>query len=264
MDSIKLGFVGTGTIVSHTVKGLLRPGLEGKALDVTISPRSKDRAAELKSLFPDQVTVAADNQAVLDASSIVCLGVTPQMAEGVLSELKFREDHVVVSFLSTAKIPDIARMCAPAKTILRAIPMPPIEKGLGPLVTHPPNDAFNEIFSRTGKIIALENESECAAMMSTSALMATYYEWEGVAHKFLVAQGVPSKAATSYVCSLFLALATKGQYEEDGFDKIVSESQTPGGINEQVVRNLRAEGWFEAVGKQLDMVLARVLGKPKA
>jgi pyrroline-5-carboxylate reductase len=114
------------------------------------------------------------------------------------------------------------------------------------------------------QVIALENESELAAMMSTSALMASYYEWQGAAHKWLVAQGLPSKPATEYVSSLFLALSTKAAHVEDGFDDIVSKSQTPGGINEQVLRNLKSEGWFEGVGKQLDAILARVTGKPKA
>jgi pyrroline-5-carboxylate reductase len=46
------------------------------------------------------VTIASDNQAVLDTCDIVCLGVTPQMAESVLSELKFKEGHTIISFLS--------------------------------------------------------------------------------------------------------------------------------------------------------------------
>lgn len=190
-----------------------------------MQPIQSDAAALGLTLLPacaaDRVTIAADNQAVLDACDIVCLGVTPQQVEAVMAELKFKETHTIISFLSTAKIPDIARICAPAKTIMRAIPMPPIEAGLGPLVMHPPSQVFNDIFARTGRVIALEKESELASMMSTSALMATYYEWEGAAHKWLVSQGLPSKQATDYVSCLFLALATKSAHVQDGFDDIV-------------------------------------------
>jgi len=35
---------------------------------------------------------------------------------------------------------------------MRAIPMPPIEAGLGPLVMHPPSKLFDDIFARTGKV----------------------------------------------------------------------------------------------------------------
>lgn len=35
---------------------------------------------------------------------------------------------------------------------MRAIPMPPIEAGLGPLVMHPPSKVFDDIFARTGKV----------------------------------------------------------------------------------------------------------------
>eukprot|EP00281_Chroomonas_sp_CCMP1168_P023977 CAMPEP_0206228838 /NCGR_PEP_ID=MMETSP0047_2-20121206/9377_1 /ASSEMBLY_ACC=CAM_ASM_000192 /TAXON_ID=195065 /ORGANISM="Chroomonas mesostigmatica_cf, Strain CCMP1168" /LENGTH=267 /DNA_ID=CAMNT_0053652097 /DNA_START=31 /DNA_END=834 /DNA_ORIENTATION=+ len=262
---IKVGMLGTGTIVGHVVCGLLRPEAVGVPLAITVSPRSKAKAEELKAKFPDRVTIAADNQAVIDSSDVVCLGVTPQVCESVLSEVKFREDQLVISFLSTARIEDLSRMVAPAKMVLRAIPMPPIARGLGPLPTHPPNETFDAIFARTGAIVALEKEDELACMMSTSAMMATYYEFEGTAHKWLVKQGLPSKACTKYIGSLFLALATDASNEEDGFDKIVSESQTPGGINQQVLTNLKEkEGWFEKLGAELDLILARVTGKPKA
>lgn len=67
------------------------------------SPRSLATAAELAETWPDKVSVAQSNQAVVDASSIVCVAVLPSQYSTVLREISFRHDHTVLlcgTFLS--------------------------------------------------------------------------------------------------------------------------------------------------------------------
>jgi hypothetical protein len=47
-------------------------------------------------MWPDKVSVAQSNQAVVDASSIVCVAVLPSQYSQVLREISFRRDHTVL------------------------------------------------------------------------------------------------------------------------------------------------------------------------
>ena len=71
MEGFTFGFVGVGTINSAVVKGLCTCDTPPKA--VVLSPRNAEKAAALKAAFPDRVTIADSNQAVLDAADWVFL-----------------------------------------------------------------------------------------------------------------------------------------------------------------------------------------------
>lgn len=89
---MRLGFLGCGTIASAVVRGLA-----GKGHQITVSERSKAHSAMLAKAFGD--VTAAGNQAVIDASDVIFLGLLAETAEGILKELAFREDQRVISFM---------------------------------------------------------------------------------------------------------------------------------------------------------------------
>ena len=102
---MRLGFIGTGTITAHIVRGL-----QGSALadwPVVLSPRNPEIAAELAVL--PVVTVAASNQAVVNACDIVILAVRPQIAQDVLSGLRIAPDQLVISLIAGLHLPQIGR-----------------------------------------------------------------------------------------------------------------------------------------------------------
>ena len=87
LQKIKIGFVGTGTITVAVVTGLCSAE-DAADLQITVSPRNQENAAGLCSRFPLQVTIARDNQEVLDNSDIVCIAIIPAQAQDVLSGLR--------------------------------------------------------------------------------------------------------------------------------------------------------------------------------
>src|SRR5262249_61737884 len=98
--------------------------------------RNADIAAGLAGKFPN-VTIAASNQMVLDGSDVVMLAVRPQVAAEVLSELRFRPDHHVVSLMAIITLDKVAEMVAPAGNATRAIPLPIVAERCGPTVIYP-------------------------------------------------------------------------------------------------------------------------------
>ena len=88
-----LGFIGTGAIAAAIVSGLNSEG--GARLTIRLSPRNAGVAAGLASRFGN-VSVCASSQEVLDGSETVVLAVRPQVAEEVLSGLRFSSDQIVI------------------------------------------------------------------------------------------------------------------------------------------------------------------------
>jgi pyrroline-5-carboxylate reductase len=61
---------------------------------------------------------------------------------------------------------------------------------------------------------------------------------------------------------MFEALAATGaERSRDGFDQLIVEHSTPGGLNEQAYRELQAAGWTGLVSQVLHLLHARVLGQ---
>jgi predicted dinucleotide-binding enzyme len=91
---MQLGFVGTGEITSAMVTGLSSSDAELRS--IRLSPRNLEVAAHLANRFPN-VSIASSNQDVLDHCDTVMIAVRPQVAGSVLSELRFRPGHCVIS-----------------------------------------------------------------------------------------------------------------------------------------------------------------------
>ena len=83
---MKLGFIGTGIITTSVVTGFCESGMEN--LQIVVSPRNKERAQMLHEKYPEIVSVAADNQEVVDRSDWVFAALLPKAAEDILKEIQ--------------------------------------------------------------------------------------------------------------------------------------------------------------------------------
>jgi len=95
---MKLGFIGTGNIVSDVVIGICKSRIPFKK--IIVSPRNKQKALKLKNKFK-KVIIAKDNQDVINKSDWVFLGVLPEVGKKILPKLKFKNKQIIVSFIST-------------------------------------------------------------------------------------------------------------------------------------------------------------------
>tara|TARA_B100000963_G_scaffold347720_1_gene354387 strand:- start:428 stop:730 length:303 start_codon:yes stop_codon:yes gene_type:complete len=100
---MKLGFIGTGNIVSDVIFGISKSKIKYKK--IIISPRNKKKALYLKKYFK-RVIIAKDNQEVINKADWIFLGILPKVGEEILPKLKFRNKHVIVSFMSTTNYPN--------------------------------------------------------------------------------------------------------------------------------------------------------------
>jgi len=250
-----LGFIGTGKISSSIIYGIFKSKLKVKK--IYISSRNINIAKKLAKKFRS-IKVLKDNQEIIDKSSVIFLGITPNVGNKILPKLKFSKNKKIISLISTLNLEKL-KSFTKAKNIVRATPLPPIEIKRGPIIICPPNKFAKNIFKHLGKVLEIRNEKLSYKFWSTASLMAAFYEILNISSKWLVKKGINKKFADTYIAELFLALSQDAlNKSSQGYKKLVADSQTPKGLNMQVLNELKKGKFFTKFTKALENVNKRV------
>ena len=250
-----LGFIGTGKISSSIILGIFKSKLKFKK--IYISSRNRSIAKKLANKF-GRVNILKDNQEIINKSSIVILGVTPNIGNKILSKLKFSKNKKIISLISTINLANLKKLTK-NKNIVRAIPLPPVEIKKGPIVICPPNKIVKNFFKHLGEVIEIRNEKLSYKFWSTASIMATYYEILNTSSNWLIRKGIKKNIAQNYISELFLSLSQDAvNKKSQGFKKLVADSQTPRGLNMQVLQELKKAKFFTKFLKALDNINKRV------
>ena len=253
---MKLGFIGTGNISSDVITGICNSKISFKR--IVVSPRNKQKAQKLKKKFK-RVSIAKSNQDVIDKSDWVFLGVVPKVGEKILPRLNFKTNQTIVSFISTINYAQLKKIVKKKAKIVRAIPMPPISLGKGPVPIFPPDKKVKNFFDKIGTTIEIKSEKLSKNFWAISGSMASFYELLKVLSDWLVKKKLKRNQAQKYITSLYSALsALAAVHSEKNLKKFVLESQTPGGLNWQGVNELRKSGYFKSLEKSINNILKRL------
>ena len=103
---MNIGFLGTGHITYSIILGIFKSNLKIKK--IYISPRNITIAKKLSKRFK-KVTIAKDNQQLINKSSWVFLAITPQVGKKILSKLNFKQSQKIVSFISTINLAQLKK-----------------------------------------------------------------------------------------------------------------------------------------------------------
>ena len=248
------GVLGVGSIAAAIVTGLSdRPDDPPR---VVLSPRNAARAAELAARF-EGVEVAADNQAVVDAADVVLVCLRPGDAATALADLTFRPGQAVVSAVAGLDVARLGELVAPAETAARSIPLPAVATRESVTPVHPATPAAAALFERLGGVLEVPDESAFEAIAAASATVAAYFGYLGTVSGWLADHGVDGADARRYVADTFAALGGELRAPGADFAALAAAHATPGGLNEQLARDLAEAGVYDAVRAGLDAVLAR-------
>lgn len=253
----RLGFIGTGTITAAIVRGLKGSGL--RDWPVVLSPRSTALSAELASSLAG-VTVAADNQQVIDQSDVVFLAIRPQDAEAVVRPLRFRPDQRIISLVAALDIDTIQRWTG-VSAVARAIPLTFVETRAGVTPIMPPDATAAEIFQALGGCIEVTDANAFDGYAAASALMGTYFGFIEAAQDWLVANGLKPEDAGRSLRNLFGCLGDVLREKPLSLSELRAAHSTKGGLNEHVYLRFVEGGGNAAVEQGLTSVLARIQGR---
>ena len=252
---MNFGFIGTGNIVSDVITGMNDSKIRYKK--IIISPRNQKKAYQLKKKFK-KITIAKDNQSVINESDWVFLGVLPRVGDKILPKLKFRNKQIIVSFMSTINHTKLKKLIKTKSIIVRAIPMPPIRLGKGPVAIFPPNKKVKSFFDKIGETIEIKNEKLSKNFWAISGTMASFYELLNVLSNWLIRKKTNKSDAQKYVTLLYSALAELALSNSSKLLKNLVSEQTPGGLNWQGVNELRKSGYYRLLEKSLMKIYKRL------
>jgi len=246
----QVGFIGTGHLAGFFVQGLRRAEAP---FEITVSPRNAMKAAQLAREF--SVSVAADNQSVVDRSDLVVVSVLPQDAKSVLGPLVFREEQTVLSVMAGVGHAALAALAFPAAAVVSMMPGMANVFNVGPSVMFPDNKVAMDFLTLLGPVHSYKTEGQftAASVMGAFSGMSVLMMRDAIG--WFEAQGLGQQDARRLVAE---TLKGNGQTLIEStlsVDEIAEGVVTPGGITE-LGWNTLAEGggWADA----LDAVLKRV------
>ena len=253
---MKIGFIGTGHITKSVINGIL--GSKLKIKKILISKISNKISTALKKKSK-KIAILNDNQEIINKSNWVFLAVTPEVGHKILPKLKFKKNQTIISFISTIKMRDLKNYVKVNSKIVRAIPLPPISIRKGPVPIFPPNKKVKQFFDYLGTTVEINKENLSLNFWSTSSMMAPFYELLQTLSSWLNSKGINKMDAQKYITSLFIALSEDAKVNAKKDLKIlVKNSQTPRGLNEQAVNELRKSGFFKSLNITTNSVLKRL------
>ena len=238
---MNLGFIGTGNIVSDVVFGISNSKIKYKK--IILSPRNKKKALYLKKNLK-KVIIAKNNQEVINNADWVFLGVLPKVGDKILPKLKFRNKQIVVSFMSTTNYSKLNKLIKTKLIIIRAIPMPPIRLGKGPVAIFPSNKKVKSFFDKLGETVEIKNEKLSKNFWAISGTMASFYELLNILSNWLIRKKTNKLDAQKYVTLLYSALSELALNNSSRPLKNLVNEQTPGGLNWQGVNELRKSVYY--------------------
>ena len=251
---MNIGFLGSGHIASSLIEGIFKSKLKIKK--IYISPRNKLISNKISKRFK-KVTVAINNQQVINRSNWVFLAVTPQVGSKILNKLKFNKNKKIISLISTINLEKLKKYTK-NKNISRVIPLPFIGMRKGPIIICPKNNQLKNFFKYLGKVIELKNEKTSKAFWSTSSFMASFYFLLNQTSNWLTSKGIKRKDAEDYTRELFLALSEDAiNKNKNSLKQLVLESQTPGGTNAYVLNQLKKKKFYKVQQTVLNSIFKK-------
>eukprot|EP00548_Thalassiothrix_antarctica_P002372 CAMPEP_0194143532 /NCGR_PEP_ID=MMETSP0152-20130528/12691_1 /TAXON_ID=1049557 /ORGANISM="Thalassiothrix antarctica, Strain L6-D1" /LENGTH=373 /DNA_ID=CAMNT_0038842989 /DNA_START=104 /DNA_END=1228 /DNA_ORIENTATION=+ len=279
-DTLSVGFLGCGTIASAIARGFAKASEEGKLPlpKMVVSTRSESKSTSLVSeLSPNiDISVQSDNQAILDTCDLIFLTVLPQQASEVLKGLKFDPNkHVLVSLVSTANLEDLARDSKlDLSRVAKMICLPSIARHKGVALLCCGDDStskktelfLKDLFDNMGGVVCLETEDDLQAAMVTTCTMGPLYGTMMNQRDWLLKQtrSLSKEDASFLVIQQFAGALSEA--ERDGTENRLEdliEEQTPGGLNEQALKNYGTVlGSFADLQEPvMDAILSRIRGE---
>jgi len=250
---MKIAIIGTGIIASAIVTGFCTKKAN---LLFYLSPRNARKSASLAADF-SEVTVCASNQEAIDKSDwvFICL---LKKDFGALSDLKFRKDQKVVNISADMRLPDLRDIIGETAVLAHVVPLPFIASGFGPVLVYPEVTEVGELFAAVGDIYYAGSQPDVQTLQILTGLMSAYHMLLSEIVMFSDERGVSHDVSVRYLCSLLCALNTRAANMDNCDLARLAHEMTPGGYNEQAMKELVENGAIKAWRAALDRLLERL------
>ena len=267
MDNLRIAFIGTGSMGSAVLEGLLAAGHPKALISATTRTEANAKALRDRGISAMAGETAPDANALMagDADLIV-LGVKPYQIVDVLTEIngEIGKNAVVISMAAGIKLQTMASVLSENPNIIRTMPNTPAlvgkgVTGLAPLASASQDavDAAKALFEAVGSVLVIpEEQIDALSAISGSGPAWVYYiieQWEKVA----IAQGF-SEADAKLLVRQTLAgsvalLESTGEEPAELRRKVTS----PGGTTERIIATMEQADLHGIFGQSLKAAVDR-------
>lgn len=248
MQKLRICFLGTGSMGSAVLKGLLASGYESKLISATT--QSELSAKNLRSLGVSALSIESSPDANVLLSSdaqVVVLGVKPYKIADVLSEIRdeLPGDAVVISMAAGIELATMAEKLPDHKNLIRTMPNTPALVGKGVTGVAPAATASAsaietamDLFQKVGEAVQLE-EKQINSLSAISGsgpawLMFIVEKWEEVA----LSRGFTKEQAAVMVRSTLIGSAELLAQTGEEPAILRKNVTSPGGTTEKIIATL--------------------------
>ncbi len=267
MDNLRIAFIGTGSMGSAVLDGLLAAGHPKALISATTRTEAKAKALRDRGISALAGETSPDANALMagDADLIV-LGVKPYQIVDVLTELKgeIGKNAVVISMAAGIQLATMAAVLDDNPNIIRTMPNTPalVGKGVTGLAaaasaSQDAVDAAKALFEAVGSVVVIpETKIDALSAVSGSGPAWVYYiieQWEQVA----IAQGFSEEDSKLLVRQTLAGsvelLASTGEEPAELRRKVTS----PGGTTERIIATLEQADLQGIFAQSLNAAVAR-------
>lgn len=252
---MKLGFLGTGTIATAVIEGLIKS--KARVEQFNISKRSVKNSSVLKKKSK-KIKVHNKNQEIVDKSSIIFISLLPKVAKKEIKKLQFKKDKIIVSFVSTLDIKSLKKICYPVKTIIKAAPLPMAIDGLSPTIIYPNHKFIRNLFEKIGTVVVAKNENQNNHFWVMSSFMATYVSIIQIMKKYLLKNKVRNEDANKYINTFLTGMLFELNNKKFSLKNSIKSLQTKGGINEELLKRLIKDKFFKKLENNFNKIFLRL------
>ena len=267
MDNLRVCFLGTGSMGSAVLRGLIDSGHPVELISATT--KSEESAAGLRAIGVSALSVeqSPDANALLsEDADVVVLGVKPYQIVGVLAEMseELPKNSVVISMAGGIELMTMAAALPEHKNLIRSMPNTPamVGQAVTGLAPHPTAsadalDAAQWLFSSVGEVVKVEEQQiNALSAISGSGPAWIYFiieQWEKVA----ISRGFTKEQAETLVRStLFGSAALLADSGEE--PSVLRKNVTsPGGTTERISATLDEANLERLFSSALDAAVNR-------
>ncbi len=267
MEKLRICFIGTGSMGSAVLQGLVASGYDKKLISATT--RSEASAAKLREqgISALAIETSADaNQLLASDAQLIVLGVKPYQIADVLTQIREEIDKeaVVISMAAGIELKTMAEKLPKQKNLIRTMPNTPalVGKGVTGLVgaqsaSKDAIEASKALFETVGEVVEIE-ESQINALSAISGsgpawLMFIVEKWEEVA----ISKGFTPEQAAKLVRSTLIGSAQLLANTGDEPALIRKNVTSPGGTTERIIATLDAGELNELFDSALEAAVKR-------
>ncbi len=237
---MRIGVIGTGTIAAAVVRGIA-----GHGHQIMVSDRGARHAQALRADFAN-VTVA-NNQAVIDQSDVILLGLMAEAAAQVLPLLSFRAGQRVVSMMAGATLAQVAAMVAPAEAAVIMVPFPGIAQGGSPVIAQGDVALVADLVGPANTVYPVRSQAELSAYLSAQAVLSPVARLVSDAADWLGPHTTDPEGAEAFLRQLVSSSLANARA-----DALVAALNTPGGYNQRLRQRMEAAGLRSALQEGLE------------